>query len=144
MKKTTKFSWRALKNRINEDMFSWLERLNIITMSMCQCQWVPWEADTEMKLGVQGVYLGVTHWEIKARLGRRASNLSYMSDSLSQPRDEFQSKNCPFKDSGTEKRWPVPWYLLCTQSLVGAFLEKAWPWFGSWGEPERCYHWGSA
>ena len=50
-------------------MFFWMERLNIINMSMCQCQWVLCEADIEMELGVHRVYLGVTYVTDKREAG---------------------------------------------------------------------------
>lgn len=49
-------------------------------MSVCQCQWVLCEADIQMKLGAQEVYLGVTHVRDKSKIGQESLSLQGTPD----------------------------------------------------------------
>lgn len=110
-------------------MLFWLERLNIINMSMCLCQWVLCEADIEMELGVHRVYLGVTYVTDKREAGERQPAM-HIWQGFSQSSDEFQSKKCALQESCPGKTWPdtliPPLYSVTGGSLPGKGMALAW------------------
>lgn len=108
-------------------MFSQMERLNIINLSKCQCQWVLYEADVEIVRSPWGS-LGSNISEREKR-SREPQFAMHTWQGFSQLGDEFQREEHPLWEYCSGKVWPVPWYPLYAVlggSLPWKTMDLAW------------------